>query len=172
MADSDPSALHLATVKATLCSTLRRLLKDLEGDLVWAQDLRSIGEGVTNLGSTLIRYADEPNLPISEDDLVLAVPDGGLSMPEVGHGGMMVCWPGPQATAGVMFGQQPGDEHLVMLLDPVNVALTASPQAGEHATMTRFLRELARSALQMANRLAATDTTPAPEGAAGTGDDR
>ncbi|HEX5404638.1 MAG TPA: hypothetical protein VFX16_20305 [Pseudonocardiaceae bacterium] len=80
------------------------------------------------------------------------MPDRGLDIDVIGSPGMLICWPGPDATAGV-FGDQPGDEHLIMLLDPLALALTTPPQPTDRPAMARFLRELAHSATLMADRV-------------------
>ncbi len=165
----DPAARRLATVKAGLCTALHRILAGLEADHFWAGHLRSIGQDMADLSAAMLRFADEPNLPVTEDDLVLTVPSSDPTAPEVGSGGMVICWPGPKATAGVIFGNQPGDEHLMMVLDPLNLALTTPPERGDWPAMTRFLRELARSAIQMANRIVAIGQAPVPEDSAGSG---
>lgn len=69
-----------------------------------------------------------------------------------GLSGMLICWPGSQATTGVI-GDQPGDEHLVLLLDPLEMALTVSPDPDDRLPTARFLRELAHSATLMADRI-------------------
>jgi hypothetical protein len=66
--------------------------------------------------------------------------------------GMLICWPGSQATAGVI-GDKPGDEHLIMLLDPLDMALTVPPNPEDRLPTARFLRELAHSATLMADRI-------------------
>jgi len=68
--------------------------------------------------------------------------------------GMLICWPGPLATAcviGVGRGRTPDDAHLVLRMDPVDLMLTPSPQPHGVMTMARFLRELAQSATEMAD---------------------
>lgn len=71
---------------------------------------------------------------------------------ESGSSGMVIVLPGPQATAGV-FGDELGDEHLMMLMDPFTLALTLPDKQQDWVPMARFLRELAHSATLMADRI-------------------
>jgi hypothetical protein len=66
--------------------------------------------------------------------------------------GMVTVLPGTHATAGV-FGDDPGDEHLVMLLDPFTLALTLPTNRDAWVHTARFLRELAHSAGLLADRI-------------------
>lgn len=89
-----------------------------------------------------------------------AFPDRDL-LDEASRGvpGMLVSWPGTRAMAdvvGIEPGSHPGDEHLVMLLDPLNLSLTPSPQPDGRTTMVRFLRELVDAATRMADHLDAS----------------
>lgn len=72
---------------------------------------------------------------------------------------MLVSWPGTRAVVdavGIEPDSGPDDEHLVMLLDPLNFSLTPSPQPDGRTTMTRFLRELADAATRMADHIDAS----------------
>lgn len=69
-----------------------------------------------------------------------------------GASGMVTVLPGALATAGV-FGDNPGDEHLVMLMDPFTLALTLPTKASQWVHTARFLRELAHSATLLADRI-------------------
>jgi hypothetical protein len=75
-----------------------------------------------------------------------------INAADIGSPGMLICWPGPDAMAGV-FGDEPGQEHLMMLLDPLALALTTPPRPADRPLMARFLRELAHSATLMADRV-------------------
>ena len=73
-----------------------------------------------------------------------------------GKTGMLICWPGPLAMAAVIgVGPEhaPDDAHLVLRMDPLDLMLTPSPQPHGLMTMARFLRELAQSATEMADRI-------------------
>jgi hypothetical protein len=64
----------------------------------------------------------------------------------------MWCWPGPRAAAGVQ--EAPGgDPVLAVFIDPVSLVLVIPPFPDGRLVMARFLRELARSASQMAAEL-------------------
>lgn len=65
---------------------------------------------------------------------------------------MVIVLPGSRATAGVI-GDQPGDEHLMMLMDPFTMALTLPDKRQDWVSTARFFRELAHSATLMADRI-------------------
>lgn len=65
---------------------------------------------------------------------------------------LVVVMPGSEATAGA-FGDEPGTEHLVLLADPFNLALTLPSDPVKWVSTARFLRELAHSAALMADRI-------------------
>ena len=69
-----------------------------------------------------------------------------------GSPGTLICWPGTQATAGLL-GVELEDAHLMMLLDPLAMALTLPPQQADWPPMARFLRELADSATLLADHI-------------------
>jgi hypothetical protein len=71
---------------------------------------------------------------------------------EASSPGLLTCWPGDKAMAGVI-GEEPGSEHLMMLLDPLIFALVTPPGENGSAKMGQFLRELAHSATLMADRI-------------------
>jgi hypothetical protein len=73
--------------------------------------------------------------------------ESGMSSP-----GLLTCWPGDEAMAGVI-GDEPGQEHLMMLLDPLVFALVTPPGEEGPQKMGQFLRELAHSATLMADRI-------------------
>lgn len=90
-----------------------------------------------------------------------------------GMTGMVTCWPGVLATVdliGVGPQSRPDDAHLVLMMDPFNLMLTASPQAHGVLTMARFLRELAQAAMRMADRIDPTQAAPVFDYSAGSGD--
>lgn len=64
----------------------------------------------------------------------------------------MWCWPGPRAAAGVQEAPA-GDPVLAVFIDPVSLVLAVPPFPDGRVVMARFLRELARSATQMAAEL-------------------
>jgi hypothetical protein len=93
-----------------------------------------------------------------------AAPDRDLQ-DEASRGvpGMLLSWPGTRAAVdvvGIEPDSLPGDEHLVMLLDPLNLSLTPSPQPDGRSTMVRFLRELVDAATRMADHLDASGALP------------
>ncbi|MBO0883608.1 MAG: hypothetical protein J2P17_25390, partial [Mycobacterium sp.] len=55
---------------------------------------------------------------------------------ESGSSGVLTCWPGPRATAGLI-GVDLADVHLMLLLDPVTIALTLPPDMAEWPAMAR-----------------------------------
>lgn len=71
---------------------------------------------------------------------------------ETGSPGTLICWPGPRAMAGLI-GVDLADVHLMLLLDPLTMALTLPPDKADWPTMARFLRELADAADLMADRI-------------------
>ncbi|HEX5116450.1 MAG TPA: hypothetical protein VFW65_14740 [Pseudonocardiaceae bacterium] len=77
----------------------------------------------------------------------VTVPSG-----EAGSPGTLFCWPGARATAGVI-GVDLVDVHLMLLLDPLMMAVTMPPNEAEWPAMARFLRELADSADLIADRI-------------------
>lgn len=69
-----------------------------------------------------------------------------------GSPGTLICWPGAEATAGLL-GVELEDAHLMMLLDPLAMALTLPPEQAGWPPMARFLRELADSATLLADQI-------------------
>jgi hypothetical protein len=69
-----------------------------------------------------------------------------------GTPGVLTCWPGPRPTAGLI-GVDLADVHLMLLLDPVTIALTLPPDTADWPAMARLLREMADAADLMADRI-------------------
>jgi len=100
--------------------------------------------------------------------MIKKVPSGRQSTPldvDAGRGstGMVICWPGILAAVdliGVGPASPPDSAHLVLMMDPLNLMLTAAPQPHGVLTMARFLRELAQSAIHMADHIDPTRSAP------------